>query len=446
MPMGLGGALGQGLQGGMQAAQSAQTFQQTQALQALQKQLIASQIGNYTSEDMKRKADIAEQQRRAAEVAGDEQLQQQADAYARGGAPAQQPSAVAPVAQPAVTPAEFGAYKMPPNATDVHEVLPNLTAAQERAVADGKVVLGKSAQGEMGLGTPQALEEQARVAAGGPLVAPVESKAKAASIVTDPAYHERRAEFFYKNKKYKLGDDAAKQALSMRKELAGIDKEDGAAPTTKTISIGNGQEQLFEWNKNSKTWDKQGEPRPIFNPNPVALVNNYPNPMPVVDPKTGKQKLVQFKKDGSTQESTYLPAKDSTDTERLAAGFHDRMISAEKNMAEVGTKGYPTYGTATASTVLGALGERVVQSKEQQRYRQAQEDWVRAKLRKESGATIKNDEMDKEIQTYFPVVGDSKEVIVQKEGARKIATEAMKRNAGRADQPVSDSDPLGIRK
>lgn len=82
VPMGFAGALGQGIQGGMQAAQAAQTYKQQQALQALHQNLIGAQIGNYGSEDMARKAQMAETQRKAADQAGLEQTQKDANDYA----------------------------------------------------------------------------------------------------------------------------------------------------------------------------------------------------------------------------------------------------------------------------------------------------------------------------------------------------------------------------
>jgi hypothetical protein len=57
---------------------------------------------------------------------------------------------------------------------------------------------------------------------------------------------------------------------------------------------------------------------------------------------------------------------------------------------------------------------------------------VRANLRAESGAAIGVDEMRKEIETYFPQVGDSKERIAQKAKLRESTENAMKTRAGRA--------------
>lgn len=156
---------------------------------------------------------------------------------------------------------------------------------------------------------------------------------------------------------------------------------------------------------------------------------NLNNPIAVVNPKTGKSELVQFGKHGEVLKSAYSPQ--STEGEKLSSGYYDRMQAAEQEMVSVGPTGYPTFGTAGAR-LAGATAERVVMTPEQQRYKQAQSDWVRAKLRKESGAVIAEEEMREEIRTYFPQPGDSQAVIKQKERARAVAVSAMGRNAGRA--------------
>jgi hypothetical protein len=80
------------------------------------------------------------------------------------------------------------------------------------------------------------------------------------------------------------------------------------------------------------------------------------------------------------------------------------------------------------------------QSVETQKYDQAAQDWIRAKLRKESGAAIGKDEMVQEYNTYFPQVGDSPDKLAQKAEARRVATLGMQKSAGKAYeayQPVT---------
>jgi hypothetical protein len=69
-------------------------------------------------------------------------------------------------------------------------------------------------------------------------------------------------------------------------------------------------------------------------------------------------------------------------------------------------------------------------SKEQQLYRAAQDDWVRAKLRKESGAVIGEDEMADERTTYFKQPGDDPETVAYKRTLRATATQMMRKMSG----------------
>lgn len=129
----------------------------------------------------------------------------------------------------------------------------------------------------------------------------------------------------------------------------------------------------------------------------------------------------------------------ATEGERNAAGYLMRMTEASKLIDEFEGRGAATYKTQAAGAVplVGGAIRRAVMTPEQQQYRQAQEDWVRAKLRKESGASIATDEMDREIETYFPMPGEGKEVIAQKRKARATANAAMRQSSGRAATPES---------
>lgn len=127
----------------------------------------------------------------------------------------------------------------------------------------------------------------------------------------------------------------------------------------------------------------------------------------------------------------------ATEGERNAAGYLMRMQEATKLLDQFEGKGSASYGSQVAGAIplVGGLARRAVMSPEQQQYRQAQEDWVRAKLRKESGASIAADEMERETETYFPMPGDGKEVIAQKRKSRLVANDSFRSSAGRAAQP-----------
>lgn len=138
--------------------------------------------------------------------------------------------------------------------------------------------------------------------------------------------------------------------------------------------------------------------------------------------------------------------------ERTSANYYGRMEAAERLLgsyvpstmdyiaADRMMKGGPTSSSVFNMAISG----------KGQQYYQAAADWVRAKLRKESGAVISPEEMAQEIKTYFPMPGDGPMVIDQKARARQQAMSGMREMGGRAvqqesQQQPSANDPLGIR-
>lgn len=119
------------------------------------------------------------------------------------------------------------------------------------------------------------------------------------------------------------------------------------------------------------------------------------------------------------------------DAQAKAAGYYGRMTGAQNEIDRVFTES-PDFKPAALAETAPAAVSNILASVEFQQYKQAADDWIRAKLRRESGAVIATDEMEKEYSTYFPVFGDSKKVIEQKKRARKIAEESMKKGAGPA--------------
>jgi len=110
---------------------------------------------------------------------------------------------------------------------------------------------------------------------------------------------------------------------------------------------------------------------------------------------------------------------EGTEGQRLAAGFAARMDAANAIIPFVGT-----------------YAQRKAMTEQQQRYKQAADNWIRANLREESGAVIGGEEMAAEYRTYFPQPGDTPQVIAQKAQARQITTQAMKQNAGPVYRPT----------
>jgi hypothetical protein len=145
--------------------------------------------------------------------------------------------------------------------------------------------------------------------------------------------------------------------------------------------------------------------------------------------------------------TTYTPKATEpkvTDAQNLAAGFYERMKSASETIDSLDKSASRPKKLAESLRAIPLVGDvwaRSTESPARQQYRQAQANWVRANLRKESGAVIGEQEMADEIATYFPQIGDSASVIKQKEQARKVTEEAMKRNAGGALNETTTNNP-----
>jgi len=150
------------------------------------------------------------------------------------------------------------------------------------------------------------------------------------------------------------------------------------------------------------------------------------------------------------REQRRLEGGKPTESEQKAAGFAQRMELSNQLAKEIENKVatqqlagkdvgtmYPTARTQALGSVplIGSYLENVGSSVQQQLYKQAQENWVRANLRKESGAVIGTDEMKDEIKTYFPQPGDRPEKIAQKQLAREVTQNAMKTAAGKSYVP-----------
>lgn len=130
-----------------------------------------------------------------------------------------------------------------------------------------------------------------------------------------------------------------------------------------------------------------------------------------------------------------------TEVEANAAGFAQQMENATRIIEGLPVGSQPGTGSGIAGSIpfIGEAAKRGLQPAATQQYEQAAQAWIRAKLRKESGAAIGKDEMDQEYRTYFPQIGDTPDVIAQKANARAIATEAMKRSAGRSYTPLPET-------
>lgn len=130
---------------------------------------------------------------------------------------------------------------------------------------------------------------------------------------------------------------------------------------------------------------------------------------PVLDPMTNEPKV-----DANGKQVTL----------EQAFGTPSRTQSVLRNIPSAGV-------TTGLANVLEGAGR--------QQYRQAQENWVTANLRAESGAAIGVDEMEKEITKYFPQTNDKQQTITQKAQSRKSAELAMEVRGGPALKAIKKS-------
>lgn len=130
-----------------------------------------------------------------------------------------------------------------------------------------------------------------------------------------------------------------------------------------------------------------------------------------------------------------------TDVQRAAAGFATRM----QETGDIANREEATATKYLASKItggeVGSTFANMIANPSTQKYANAASNWIRANLRKESGAVIAEDEMRKEFQTYFPVVGDSDEVIKQKRELRRTTEQNLQLQAGPLGKQIEDTPP-----
>lgn len=105
----------------------------------------------------------------------------------------------------------------------------------------------------------------------------------------------------------------------------------------------------------------------------------------------------------------------------------DFMASKPSWWQQAGTAaaGYDAPGFLGPLGGIIETGLNTVATSDAQKFNQAQRDFVNAVLRKESGAVISDEEFDNARKQYFPMPGDSAEVIAQKKANRDLAVQGI---------------------
>jgi hypothetical protein len=172
---------------------------------------------------------------------------------------------------------------------------------------------------------------------------------------------------------------------------------------------------------------------------PPMVVQNYPNPVPVIGPDN-KPVLAQFGNKGDVKMTGLTPApeaKPPTEGEAKAAFFVSNMKAASRVLDKLENEGMnmSSIGTQTATALSGGVGNLVTSPRAQQA-RQAQNQWAEQMLRMQTGAAATTDEVARTVSTYFPQIGDSEEVVTQKREMRKQAENGVFAASGRAQDRV----------
>lgn len=183
----------------------------------------------------------------------------------------------------------------------------------------------------------------------------------------------------------------------------------------------------------------------------------------VTDPNTGATSFVKYNtRTGEVSPTGGAPIGPSApnnpfsdggkfnEGEGKAAGFTDRMLQSEGILRSPNGKPGSTawihdqgvdfaqtqLSNAEKAPLVGRFSNYAI-SEDRQKYNQAKRDFINAQLRRESGAVISPEEFANADKQYFPVPGDSQDVINQKAQNRRAAVEAMGREGGKSYRPKS---------
>lgn len=276
----------------------------------------------------------------------------------------------------------------------------------------------------------------------------IEEAVKLYGITKDDSYLKKASE--------RLSESGQDSLIPL---MEGIAKGDKKAAEVFQVQRGSALEDAYDLEIRERPQNKNPDIRPAKNKttgqieyvdfNDASIMEGYEPPgdsisvdwKPAINKETSQVELVDWNSPdlGKTHmpvpkgHETYMEngklyskskeAKRSADQEK-ASGFYDRMLESAKIIDDL------NYDpTGTWETIKGVTN--TTSSSERQRYNQAAQNWIRANLRRESGAVIGDDEMEQEFKVYFPVFGDDQETIKQKAKARKVTERAMAKSAGR---------------
>lgn len=125
--------------------------------------------------------------------------------------------------------------------------------------------------------------------------------------------------------------------------------------------------------------------------------------------------------------------KPLTDAQSTSLGYAKRVDQSSKIIDQLGSQ------FTGANSVVGGLLPNTLKSEDRQKYEQAQQNFVNAVLRKESGAAIAQSEFDNARKQYFPQPGDTQGVVDQKKANRDLQYQNLLQDAGNPKLPQDNS-------
>lgn len=205
-----------------------------------------------------------------------------------------------------------------------------------------------------------------------------------------------------------LGVSAANTAAmrELQRQQFEFQKEQGNRPDIQMVDDGTGRKVPMLIDRNKK------EVRPL----PVPGATGAPN-------------------------NPFITGGPMKDEESKAALYTNRMLKSEQVL-----RGVEGSGTSWWERHKGLMSDKTgynMRGPEFQKFDQAQRDFINATLRRESGAVISDSEFDNANKQYFPMPGDTPEVIQQKRANRMEAIKGIGAGAGRGYRPESSFDAQG---
>lgn len=139
------------------------------------------------------------------------------------------------------------------------------------------------------------------------------------------------------------------------------------------------------------------------------------------------------------------PKKSVSGSDRQALSYFNRAANSIRDLETPGPDGKSLERRMAEQGLIGQMqlqsAPNMAQTEEQRAYRQAQRAFTEARLRKESGAAIPQQEYQNDARTYFMQPGDNDATTAQKQRARQAVLDGLRNAAGPAYEEFYGETP-----